>query len=75
MLSGMKDTKTRAILNAMFLCYARTVSYKKYHNENVFAMNDLQLAEAMSEPNTIAHPILYKMENFRYQGGFQAIWK
>jgi hypothetical protein len=87
MLSGFKDNKKRAILNAMFLCYARTVSYKKFHDENVLAMNDLQLAEAMLEPNTIArmhrqimkvlgdNSILYKMGDFRYQGGFQAIWK
>jgi hypothetical protein len=84
----VKCAKKKALCNALFMCGARGFYLKgEYENENLLAQTDLELKESMLQPNTIArmhrqifkimldNSVLYRMGEFKYQGGFQAIWK
>jgi hypothetical protein len=88
LIRGVKCAKKRALCNALLICWARGFYLKgEYEHQNLLAQNDLELKTSMMQPNTIArmhrqifkifldNSVLYRMGEFKYAGGFQAIWK
>jgi hypothetical protein len=88
LICSVKCTEKKALCNALFICWACGFYLKgEYTNQNLLAQNDAELKTSMMQHNTIArmhqqlfkilldNSVLYCMGEFKYIGGFQAIWK